>query len=91
METTDFIGEFGREHRNRAVWKIDAGAPDIRLVVQGRLFPDIVTDIRDRNIELDASLSFSFNGDGVIEISRIFSIDGKGRNPSQVNSVSAFM
>src|SRR4030042_6283394 len=62
LKTTDVIGELGREHGNRAVWKIDAGPPGIRFVVQGTPFFDIVTDTRDRNIELDASFSLSLNG-----------------------------
>ena len=90
-KTTDFIRKLRRKHGNGAVWKIDAGATRISFVVKRRPLSDIVADIGDRYIEFDASVPFSFNGNSVIEISCVFSVNRNGRNPSQVNPISVFM
>src|SRR4030042_4177958 len=91
METTDLIGKFCWKHRDSAVRKIDAGATRISFVVQSSLITHIVTDIGDGNVEFHASILFFFNGDGIIEISCIFSVNGEGRNTSQVTSTLGFM
>jgi hypothetical protein len=77
MEATDLIRKLWRKHGNGPVREIDACSPEIGFLIQRGPFLHIVAHIGDRNIKLHSPIRLFFDGDSIIKIPCLLSINGE--------------
>jgi hypothetical protein len=75
IETADSVGKTLRKHRDHSIRKINARAPGTRLKIKRGTPRDVGAHIRNVDPEADLFPIFGCDGDGVVKITCLLSID----------------
>ena len=75
-EAADVSRELERQHGHGAVWKVDAGAAQARFLVERGFGRNVLGNVGDVDLQLEISVCESADRDGVVEVTRGFSVDG---------------
>ena len=75
-EAADVGGEVLGQHVHRPLGEIDAGAPLVGLLIQGRARGDIVADVGDGHVEGKSPPGFFLQADAVVKIPGGLAVDG---------------
>ena len=86
IEAADAGGQFRRQHGQDGLGKVDAGAPFFRLLIQGRARLDIIGHIGDGHVEHKAAARFFQEGDAVIKVPGVQTVDGDHGEVPQVQA-----
>ena len=78
--------ELRRQHGNRAVGEVDAGAALRRLAVERRVGLHVVGDVGDRHPQRAAAARPFLETDRVVEVARRLAVDGDERHVAQIGA-----
>ncbi len=82
-QRTDEVTEAFGQHRYGAVYEIDARSAAVRLLVDGRSFPDVVAHIGDMDTYLPEIIYLS-DREGIVEVLGILGVDGAGKHIAEI-------
>ena len=77
-------GKLWRQHRHRAVGKVDAGPTQPRFQVQRCPRPHIVAHVRNVDLQLPVAILQRRHQYRVVEVPRRLAIDGDNRQPAKI-------
>ncbi len=83
-QAADVGRKLERQHGHGAVGKIDAGAAQSRLLIEGRAGRDVVGDVGDVDLKFVVAVSSMPDGDGVVEVARGLAVDSDDREIAEV-------
>ena len=73
-----------RQHRNRAVGKVDRGSAQARFQIERGSGPNVVADVGDVDLQLPVAVRERLDADGVIEVACGLAVDGDDRQAAEV-------
>ncbi len=75
-QAANICGQFERKHGHSAIREIHAGAAQSGLVIECGPGSDVVGDIGDVDLQLEVAVVEAADGDGVVEVTGGFAVDG---------------
>src|SRR5215472_9168395 len=90
-EAAEVCGEFQRQHRYRAVGKVDAGAAEAGLLVERAAGRDVLPDVGDVHLQLEIVGGQHSDEDGSVEVAGCFSVDGDDGQRAEVAAPLEFV
>src|ERR1700722_17688875 len=90
-EAADVCREFERQHGDGAVWKVDAGAPQMCFLIECGIGSNILGHVGDMDLQLEMAIRESSNRHGVVEIAGGFAVDGDDGNRAEVAAMAKFL
>src|SRR5579872_1996242 len=89
-QAADVGREFEREHGHGAVGKVDTGAAQAGLLIEGTRGRDVLRDVGNVDLQLEIIVGQHADQDGVVEIAGSFAIDGNDRQSAEVATAAEF-
>ena len=74
-----------------AIWKIDGGAAQTRLLIERAAAANIMCDIGDMDLQMPTAVFAAFDVNCVVEVSRRLAINGNDRQAAKIFSLSQFL
>ena len=84
LEAANTVAQSLRQHRNDAVWQINAVTAPPRLAVQRAAWLYVSGNIGDVHAELPTAIWKLLHVDGIVEIPRVIGIDGDDELVAQI-------
>ena len=86
VQRAQSVGQHFRQHRDHLRREVDRVAAAARFVIQRGAWTHIVADVGDRDPQAPATAAFFLAVHGVVEVARIFTVDGDQRQFAQIDA-----
>ncbi|VVN41044.1 hypothetical protein PS645_05408 [Pseudomonas fluorescens] len=93
IQRAQTVGQLFRQHRDHALGEVNRVAANLGFVIQGRADFHVAGDVGNRYVQLPAAgeqaqlARSGFTVNGIIEVARVFTIDGDERQMAQVDAL----